>query len=403
MKQHYDIIIVGAGISGLSCAYKCQQNDRDFILFEKSNRVGGRVGSVKENGFIFDVGFQVYNTAYKTTNELLDLDVNKFGRFSPGAKIFVNGKSTILSDPLRNVSKLPNTLLSRAGTILDKIKILQLKLSLNKYEIKHDQTNDVSTIEFLENYGFSEKIIKNFFQPFFSGIFLENELKTSSKFFKYVFSNFNNGIAALPQNGMQEIPDDLSSKLNASRLKLNSEVVKIDNNNFIELKNGDRIGYKYLILTNESSMLAEDGQIDYNPTSTIYFSSRLNVDDGSYIHLFPEEDLINNIAIVSEVVPTYSQDDLSLFSISLKKKYKKEKHDILIRQKLAHYFGGKDSDYTFEKSFSIIKGTIKQRVKFFDEEKNFSSKYIVCGDYFENGSIEGASISGIKAYEQLKK
>ena len=34
-----------------------------------------------------------------------------------------------------------------------------IKLSLNKYEIKHDQTNDVSTIEFLENYGFSEKII----------------------------------------------------------------------------------------------------------------------------------------------------------------------------------------------------------------------------------------------------
>ena len=59
--------------------------------------------------------------------------------------------------------------------------------------------------------------------------------------------------------------------------------------------------------------------------------------------------------------------------------------------------------YTFEKSFSIIKGTIKQRVNFFDEEKNLSSEYIVCGDYYENGSIEGASISGIKAYEQLKK
>ena len=55
------------------------------------------------------------------------------------------------------------------------------------------------------------------------------------------------------------------------------------------------------------------------------------------------------------------------------------------------------------KSFSIIKGTIKQRVNFFDEEKNLSSEYIVCGDYYENGSIEGASISGIKAYEQLKK
>ena len=44
----------------------------------------------------------------------------------------------------------------------------------------------------------------------------------------------------------------------------------------------------------------------------------------------------------------------------------------------------------------------KAKGQFFDEEKNLSSEYIVCGDYYENGSIEGASISGIKAYEQLK-
>ena len=403
MKQHYDIIIVGAGMSGLSCAYKCQQNDRDFILFEKSDRVGGRVGSVKENGFIFDIGFQVYNTSYTVTNKLLDLDINEFGRFSPGAKIYINGRSTILSDPLRNISKLPNTLFSKAGTILDKIKILQLKLSLKKYEIQNDQSNEVSTIEFLENYGFSDKIINNFFRPFFSGIFLETELNTSSKFFKYVFSNFNKGLATVPQNGMQEIPDDLSSKLNPSRLQLNSEVVKINNDNIIELKTGDRIGYNHLVLTNESSMLVEDCQFEYNPTSTIYFSSNLRVIDGSYIHLFPEEDLINNIAIISNIALNYARDDLSLFSISLKKKYKKETHESVIRQKLVHYFGGSESNYTFEKSFLINKGTIKQQVGFFDQEKTFHSEYTVCGDYFENGSIEGATISGIKAYEQLKK
>ena len=173
--------------------------------------------------------------------------------------------------------------------MLDKIKILQLKLSLNKYEIQNDQSNEVSTIEFLENYGFSDKIINNFFRPFFSGIFLETELNTSSKFFKYVFSNFNKGLATVPQNGMQEIPDDLSSKLNPSRLQLNSEVVKINNDNIIELKTGDRIGYNHLVLTNESSMLVEDCQFEYNPTSTIYFSSNLRVIDGSYIHCFPKK------------------------------------------------------------------------------------------------------------------
>ena len=47
MKQNYDIIIVGAGISGLACAQKCNENSKDFLLIEKSSRIGGRVGSVK--------------------------------------------------------------------------------------------------------------------------------------------------------------------------------------------------------------------------------------------------------------------------------------------------------------------------------------------------------------------
>ena len=34
----------------------------------------------------------------------------------------------------------------------------------------------------------------------------------SSKFFKYVFSNFNSGLAVLPKNGMQEIPNQIFSQ-----------------------------------------------------------------------------------------------------------------------------------------------------------------------------------------------
>ena len=57
MKENYDIIIVGAGISGLACAQKCNENSKDFLLIEKSSRIGGRVGSVKSERFIFDIGF----------------------------------------------------------------------------------------------------------------------------------------------------------------------------------------------------------------------------------------------------------------------------------------------------------------------------------------------------------
>ena len=81
MKQNYDIIIVGAGIAGLACAQKCSESNRDFLLIEKSDRIGGRVGSLRNDSYVFDLGFQVYNTAYNTTNKLLRNKSDEFFSF----------------------------------------------------------------------------------------------------------------------------------------------------------------------------------------------------------------------------------------------------------------------------------------------------------------------------------
>ncbi|MFL3014870.1 MAG: NAD(P)-binding protein, partial [Candidatus Neomarinimicrobiota bacterium] len=73
MSSKIETLIIGAGPSGLACAIQCHKDNKPFLLIEQSDRVGGRVGSFEEDGFIFDLGFQVYNTAYEVTNSLLDI------------------------------------------------------------------------------------------------------------------------------------------------------------------------------------------------------------------------------------------------------------------------------------------------------------------------------------------
>ena len=99
-----DTVIVGAGPSGLACAIQCQKNNKPFLLIEKNNRVGGRLGSFNENGYIFDLGFQVYNTAYEVTNSLLDMESVNLNYFKPGAVIHDGTDFHIISDPFRAVS-----------------------------------------------------------------------------------------------------------------------------------------------------------------------------------------------------------------------------------------------------------------------------------------------------------
>ena len=402
LASHTDIIILGAGPAGLACALKCQQLGREYLLIEGSNRIGGRLGSLYQDGYIFDLGFQVYNSAYVNTNRLLDLDELNLKYFKPGAAVHYGNSFQILSDPLRDISKVFSTIFSNITTVSDKLKILSLKNSLSNYNIEEDKTDDITTLRFLKQYGFSEKMIDNFFIPFFSGIFHEKTLDTSSKFFKYVFSNFNNGLASLPEKGMQVIPEQLMSKIDIERVMMEKTAINLDDGNKVIFDDGDIIKGENIILTGESTTLAEKIKYEYNEVNTIYFTTENEIENGDYIHLYPEDDLINNIAIPSSISSAYSNGHSHLISITILE-YDCSDLELIkkIRKRLSNYYGGEPGSYDFLRTFSISKATIKQPVGHFERKKIVKNGLIIAGEQATNGSIEGAIISGLNAADQL--
>ena len=402
LASHTDIIILGAGPAGLACALKCQQLGREYLLIEGSNRIGGRLGSLYEDGYIFDLGFQVYNSAYVNTNRLLDLDELNLKYFKPGAAVHYGNSFQIVSDPLRDISKVFSTIFSNITTVSDKLKILSLKNSLSNYNIEEDKTDDITTLRFLKQYGFSEKMIDNFFIPFFSGIFHEKTLDTSSKFFKYVFSNFNNGLASLPEKGMQVIPEQLMSKIDIERVMMEKTAINLDDGNKVIFDDGDIIKGENIILTGESTTLAEKIKYEYNEVNTIYFTTENEIENGDYIHLYPEDDLISNIAIPSIISSAYSNGHSHLISITILE-YDCSDIELIkkIRKRLSNYYGGEPGSYDFLRTFSISKATIKQPVGHFERKKIVKNGLIIAGEQATNGSIEGAIISGLNAADQL--
>lgn len=48
MEQRYRVVIIGAGIAGLSCAkYLMDNNIKDFIMIEAHNEIGGRCQTIQ--------------------------------------------------------------------------------------------------------------------------------------------------------------------------------------------------------------------------------------------------------------------------------------------------------------------------------------------------------------------
>ena len=388
-------------MSGLSCAQKLHKLGREYLIIEEAKHVGGRVHSVYEQGYILDRGFQVYNTAYKHGETILDYQDLDLCHFEPGAKIYHNSNFEIIHDPLKDISKIYQTLISNTSTLLDKLKIVKMIMQLYNYNLSKDFQKDCSTLDFLKDYGFSDKFINTFFKPFFGGVFLEKELNTTSKFFKFVFSNFRTGSACVPRLGMQKIPNQIYEKLEIDSVKLNTKVKTIENNTLFTDK-GVKYKAKNIIFTSNSQNIINTNPLKYNSVLCFYFVSHIEVEHSKYIYLFPDEEYINNIAILNSVSEKYAPDQTNLFSITILNHDESEIKLIkMIQNRLSVFFGGKVNDYQYLKQFKILDGTLKQPKGHLFYSPNKEKKYIIAGEQMTNASIDGAIESGIIAAKKV--
>ena len=299
------VLVVGAGVSGLVCALELERQGYTPTIIERTERVGGRVKTDVNDGMYYDHGFQVLLTAYPAARKYLDFDALDLKKFLPGSVIFINGKQYWFGDPLRNSKFLLKTAFCPLGSFRDKLKIYQLAQRLKSTSIPEIFDRDeTSTLTYLQQQGFSEQMIRNFFGPFFSGIFLESDLRTSSRMFEFVYKMFATGYAAIPAAGIQAIPNQLKSRLSNTNFLFNETVVRVEDHQ-VELARGKLLPYDALVIATDPEQLLPDyPKVYWKSCVNFYFKTEASVVDAPIIGLVPNPDsLINNFHFVSDVLP----------------------------------------------------------------------------------------------------
>ncbi|MBA2345814.1 MAG: FAD-dependent oxidoreductase [Rubrobacter sp.] len=234
------VIVIGAGLAGLTCAKVLAERGNDVSVFEASDGVGGRVRTDERDGFLLDRGFQVYFTAYPAARRHLDHASLDLRAFDPGAVVHRGRERSVLSDPRRDPGSLAASLFSDAATTGDKLRTLRLVADAKRDgtesagEFAGDDYADVSSLEYLRGFGFSERILDRFFRPFYGGIFLDRELGTSSRVLRFTFRMLSGGDTVVPAQGIGEIPKQLASRLPEDAICLNSPVEEL-------LRDGERV------------------------------------------------------------------------------------------------------------------------------------------------------------------
>ncbi|MEC7456870.1 MAG: FAD-dependent oxidoreductase, partial [Actinomycetota bacterium] len=223
------VVVVGAGLAGLSCAVTLHEAGAPVVVIESDDDVGGRVRTDEVDGFLLDRGFQVLLTAYPELDRQLDVKALELELFDPGALIHTNERFWELGDPLQRPASLIPTLrtaVSRSvATPSDLIRLLALRLRLSRTDVPDLLRGpDVATIDALTTLGFSYRSIQRFFRPLVGGIQLDPSLNTSARMFDTILKMLFTGRAAVPRHGMKTISQQLGSRLPSSSVHLHVPV-----------------------------------------------------------------------------------------------------------------------------------------------------------------------------------
>ena len=402
-KKDYKIHIIGAGVSGLIAAKVLEDHGYHPIILEATDRAGGRVKSDIISGYILDHGFQVLLTAYPAAKKYLDLEALELQKFMPGAAIFDSGKQRIIGDALRDISLLFPTLFSGIGNFNDKLKVLKLnnilkRKSLSALFMEKEQT----TLSFLSDFGFSNQMINQFFKPFFTGIFLEPDLNTSSRMFQFVYKMFGEGYAALPKSGIEAIPKQLSQNLKKTNFRYNTSVSRIKNKELV-LEHGEIVETDYTIVATEASTLIENlsnQPLEWNSCETLYFETKTRVVSKPIIGLVANNTALINNLFYHTSLKNNGNPENELLSVTVVKNHNLSPKALIakVEEELDQHCNIKA--HKFLKKYTISKALPKinsLQYELSPSETRLTSHIFLSGDTQLNGSLNAAMISGERA------
>jgi phytoene dehydrogenase-like protein len=405
------VSIVGAGLAGLCCARVLHQAGIPFLILEASDGVGGRVRTDRVEGFLLDRGFQVLQTAYPEAQRVLDYSTLNLKPFYPGALVYFGGRLHRVGDPLRQPQHFLSTVFSSIGTFVDKLRVARLRWRISQGSIEDlFRRPEISTIAALKAQGFSESMIERFFRPFFSGVFFDRELASSSRMFEFVFRALAQGDTALPSGGIGAIPAQLAESLPAGIIRTGTRVAKVKEGKVL-LASGEEIPARAVVLATDGSetarLLGGDKLFATVDCCCLYFTAvKPPVAEPVLVLDGENEGPVTNLAVVSNVAPSYAPPGQFLIQATVvgNPGMADPQLEVQSREQLSRWFGPEVNAWRLLRLYRIVRALPDQKPPTPDpltQPVHLRPWLFACGEYRNLSSIHWAMVSGRRAGEAV--
>ncbi len=403
-----DVVIVGAGLAGLTCARRLQAAGVACTVLESGDGVGGRVRTDRVDGFLLDRGFQVLLTAYPAARRWLDFHALDLQPFRAGALVCREGRLHRVGDPWREAVTIPGTLMAPVGPLSDKLRVATLRAAARRGSMDDLFARpETTTREALRAHGFGPEMTDRFLRPWLGGIFLERDLETSSRMLEFVLRMFAEGDAAVPAAGMQAIPAQLAAGLAPGTVRLHTQAATVETGR-VRLGTGDAVQARHVVVAADGNgaarLLPEVAAPDWRSVTCLYFAAPDSpVSDATLVLNGTTRGVVNNVAVMSDVATGYAPAGQALVSVSVigTSQATDETLAATVRSELSDWFGAAVADWRLLRTYRIPQALPVRAPLVRESPTPVRPGVWVAGDWRSTASIQGAMESGEAVAEAI--
>lgn len=403
-----DVVIIGAGLAGLTCARRLQAGGLDCVVLEAGDAVGGRVRTDVVDGFRLDRGFQVLLTAYPAARKWLDYERLELRKFSAGALVWCEGRKHRVSDPWREPGALWATMRAPVGSLADKLRVATLRAASRRGTLDELFARpEMTALAALRAHGFSERMIERFLRPWLGGVFLERELETSSRMLEFVFRMFAEGDTAVPAAGMQAIPEQLAGGLKPGTVRIGARVAAVESGR-VRLTGGETIDARQIVVAADgagaAALLPEVVAPAWRAVTAVYFAAPVSpLGEPTLMLNGTGRGLINNLAVMSDVAPSYAPAGEALVAVSVLGNVTLEDDALVaaVRTELGDWFGAAVSGWRWLRTCRVKRSLPQRSLPVRHKPAAVRAGVWLAGDWQSSASIEGAMESGESVAEAI--
>jgi len=375
---HTEVLIVGAGLAGLSTAIHLEAAGVEVTVIESSDRAGGRVASDVIDGFICDRGFQLINAQYPALQELNVIRELDFIEAPREIEVSLGDRRHVIGDP----RQVPWTALNKAtGTIPEKMALLRFIASRPKPGQSIGQA--------LRNTGTCyERVLR----PFLQGVFLTDPDNVDALYGHSIIKSFVSGRPGVPRSGVGELSKALAKRV--SNIVYETRVDGIEQRS-VHTNNGTYTANKILIATDATTATQLLGLTEVPRIAgciTWYHADAVNPSgSGRLVVDGQRRGPIINSVVMSDISSSYAPANQHLISTTTDLNVTESD----VRRHLAILWGVDTYAWQFIAKYEIPAALPIHNVgRALSQGIKISDYYFVAGDHRTVPSQQGALFSG---------